>query len=168
MASGVGDVRLICLVRDGRAVAHAWHQRPKRDPDSAVDGRMPRRDSRYAALVWSWEVLLLATLSGHLARRTQLRYEDLLANMGSELSRVVDELELEDLDPADLDRLVGGIDLEPTHSVGGNPLRFERNLRLRPDNRLWERDLRGMNRFWVTLFALPGLLRYGYPLRARK
>ena len=168
LASGLADVRLIRLVRDGRAVAHAWHQRPKRDPDSTVGGHMPRRDSRYAALVWSWEVLLLAALSRHLTHRTQLRYEDLVDDMGPELSRVVAELELEGLDRADLDRLADAIDLEPTHSVGGNPLRFEPNLRLRPDNRSWERDLRGVNRLLVTLFALPGLLRHGYPLRARK
>jgi len=165
LAAATGALHVIRLVRDGRAVAHAWSRRRKDDPGVANEhGTMPYRNSKVAAFVWLWESLLTTILAAGVERQTLLRYEDLAADPRAQLRRVLADLGFRELAAGDLGLLSPGNGLQASHSVGGNPARFERCSSVFEPSSEWKRDLRGLDRFLVTLVALPGLLHYGYPL----
>jgi hypothetical protein len=79
---------------------------------------------------------------------------------------------------ADLGRLVGDTSpleflddhsarLDPTHSVAGNPRRFETgSVPIRVDDE-WRTAMPARDRAVVTALTLPLLLYHGYPLRSR-
>jgi hypothetical protein len=55
--------------------------------------------------------------------------------------------------------------LRVTHSVSGNPNRFQTGpIELRPDSE-WRHSLGAAHRALVTAVTWPLLLRYGYPVR---
>ena len=91
-----------------------------------------------------------------------MRYESLVASPRTEIARLVDFLGAP-LKPSDfsfLDR--SPIEVAPTHTVAGNPLRFHHGLiELRPDDE-WRGRMRPRDRMIVTLLTWPLRLAYGY------
>jgi hypothetical protein len=58
------------------------------------------------------------------------------------------------------------VQLAPTHSVSGNPVRFAHGpVSLRIDD-AWKRELAANARKITTILTLPLLTRYGYSIRA--
>jgi hypothetical protein len=155
------DLRIAHLVRDPRGVAFSW-QRVVARPD--VVGRAAFMDR-----IPPWRVSarwLGYNLSIDVLRRGRpgalVRYEDFVAEPRRALSELVS---LAGLPRADLSFLdAGGTALEVTHSVSGNPSRFEVGpAAIRPDEQ-WRRSMPTGARRLVTALTGPALVRYGYPL----
>jgi hypothetical protein len=103
---------------------------------------------------------ILTVVVGRNVRHTRLRYEDFVQNPMPVLQRALNDLGLtynfEALDP-------GSLHLVPTHSVGGNPMRYTlQGLRVQLDDQ-WRRDWSAPTRFALSAFGLPVLLAFGYP-----
>ena len=148
------DLRVVHLVRDSRAVAHSW-RRKKYNPGSGTDM------NRYSLLKTGIEWNAINALTTGLARRSSayvlVRYEDLVADPGSELRRILNVLDEEAMVPDG-----GLVRFRDDHTVAGNPIRFKRGeTQLRLDDE-WRRAMKLADKFAMTLLTLPGLTRYGF------
>ena len=141
------DVRVIHLVRDGRAVAFSGDK----------FGRS------YPTLVWRWawtqssarRILRRAAVS-----EVTVRYEDLARHPETELARISEEV-LDGMLTPDAWRRPAA---EPQHLLSGNAMRFRSLSAVELDVRF----LKGLSpwEWWVGSALAPMTLRaYGYPLR---
>lgn len=158
------DVHLVHLVRDPRAVAYSW-QRRKLMIDLAEPRPIGAHSPARSSAQWSSWNLLVERVAARATSTVRVRYEDLVADPAGTLERIVAPVGV----PARAvhDRMDDGdYQVEPSHTVAGNPSRFTTGrVQLRLDDD-WRADqLRGQ-RATATLPALPLLRRYGYPLRA--
>lgn len=156
------DLRLLQLVRDGRAVAYSWNKRHKKEL-AAVDGaHMARHSNLRAMLVWAVENNYVAKFGQKLPRTAVMRYEDFAAEPQQVLGQTLRELECA---VSVLDMLQGpAFQPQPTHSVGGNPLRFARTtLTVRPDTE-WQEQMSPVAQKTLGLLFAPVFSRYDYPI----
>lgn len=154
------DVRVIHLVRDGRAVAWSSMKGPGSPERPEVQLPRPLVGIR-AGLAWSVANLTSEWIARHLdpERVLRVRYEDLATDTGSQLRRIgaFAGLELEDLiRTVEEDR-----PLTVGHNVAGNRLRFQDEIRVRPDFS-WRRKMSPVYRWGLTVELFPLLMRYGY------
>lgn len=155
-------VAIVHLVRDPRGVAHS-RTKEKAQPDPDEDLVMTTYAPWRTAVGWAARTVGASLLWRGRDDVLVLRYED-LARAPQEAVEAV--LDLAGVDPDD-DPFLGPrrVDLGTSHTVWGNPLRFEEDpIEVRPD-RAWRRRLDGVDRTVVTALTWPLLLRYGYPLR---
>ncbi|NUT42755.1 MAG: sulfotransferase [Thermoactinospora sp.] len=154
MAGGV-DVRVVHVVRDPRAVAHSW----RRTVERPEDGRpMTRWGALRTSMHWTAQNLALDLFAGS-GGITRVRYEDLLADPRTTLTRLADEL---DLDP-DFGFLRGSTAmLQPRHTVSGNPMRFAVGpVELSRDD-AWHDGLPRRHQTLVAGLTWPLMSKYGY------
>ncbi len=155
-ATGRLDVRVVHLVRDPRGMAHSWSSATARS-DRPGAPSMDRRDPYSAALLWNgWNEVARRLWGDRASGYVRIAYEDLVADPGSTLQHVLDEL---DLAPgADLGFLEGGAArLGCSHTVAGNPNRMRTGpVRIANDDR-WVSDLSAPARLGVG--ALTALTR---------
>lgn len=158
------DLRIIHLVRDSRGVAYSWSKTVER-PETEDRRLMPRYSPAYSTLSWlSHNVAIGAArrLGRPVAR---IRYEDLVDAPAAEVRRAWAELGL----PGAGDLPMSGpatIELLPTHSVAGNPMRFRTGeTELRRDEH-WRTAMGDADRRLVTAMTLPWLARWGYLARS--
>ncbi|MCI0398617.1 MAG: sulfotransferase [Chloroflexi bacterium] len=155
------DLRVLHLVRDGRAVAYSWSRRRKRE--LAVTGertQMPHRSAALAMLAWSVENSSIARLGRQLAYYTVLRYEDFVQAPGPALGQALAALGFQGIDLAHLE--ADQVLVLPTHSVGGNPLRFSQvPLRIEPDEE-WRHQMHPVTKAALGLLGAPVLPRFNY------
>jgi hypothetical protein len=151
------DLRVLHLIRDSRAVAHSW-QRKKFNPGSGEDME------RYSLLRTSAEWVAINSLTA-LQRRLgrpylRLRYEDFVAAPRAALAEV---LELVGERRPELPvSPQGEIELAPSHTVAGNPMRFASgSTRIRGDQE-WRRRMPRRSRGLVTTLTLPVLAAHGF------
>ena len=114
------DLRLLHLVRDGRAVAYSWNKRQK--AELAIKGggaMMPRHSMFRSMLTWSFENSMTLMMSHH-ASSSVLRYEDFVQNPYEQIALVLGDLGFSGIDISFLEN--SEFQLQPTHSVGGNPV----------------------------------------------
>lgn len=117
-------VRVLHLVRDGRAVAASAMRR--RDMSATMAARIWKRDNQNLAI-------MLRTVPARL--RLQVRYEAICEDPEREMRRVCEFLELP-FEPGML-----SLWERPVHNIPGNPMLFDRARRaIRKDER-WRRDL---------------------------
>lgn len=158
------DVRALHLVRDGRAVAYSWSRRQKRELARGADeARIPRHSLVRALITWMVENAFARRIGKGASEYTLMRYEDFVAEPAATLERALEQL---GLGGPDLRRSDGRtFEVAPTHSVGGNPMRFttRRSIEIR-DREEWRRQLPGSVRLFLGVLAAPSLLRYGYRL----
>ncbi|MFN8234359.1 MAG: sulfotransferase [Actinomycetota bacterium] len=154
------DLRFVHLVRDSRGVIHSW-QRSVIRPDAT--GR-PDRMIRYGTASASMRYLIY-NLTADAVGVTgtpylRARYEDLAAHPAQVLRQIA---EFGGLSTDGVDPLEGeGANLGVSHTVDGNPMRFERgHLTIRLDE-AWRRDMHERDRRIVTVATAPLLRRYGY------
>ena len=160
------DLRLVHLLRDPRAAAHSWHRRVLRD-DVGEDGsrEMTRTSIARGALKWAYSNAMIDAVTRRFARERyqRVRYEDVVRDPVAMLSRIAayatdGEAELPFSSRTE-------IELEPTHTVWGNPNRLRTGpVRLREDDE-WRSAMAAADRAVVTALTWPLLLRYGYRLR---
>lgn len=154
------DLRLIHLVRDCRGVAYSWTKlrakRPGDDDGPLMDTYSPAVVAiRYLGYNAALGLLRAVTPASRL-----LVYERAMADPRGELAQV---LALADRRLADDGRLDDdGVTLAQTHSLGGNPMRYQTGrIPLRIDT-AWRSGLTRRDRLTVTVIAWPMLWRYGY------
>lgn len=157
------DVRILHLVRDGRAVAYSWSRRTKDELARTEPGtKMPRRSALSALGVWAVENTSVLHLSRGLPY-TVLRYEDFVRDPLGALTSALTSLHLPTSD-MDFLREAGQISLKPSHSVGGNPLRFlGKQIEIKADE-VWRREYGLVERMGMGLLAMPWLRHFRYKL----
>ncbi len=148
------DVRQVHLVRDARAVAWSW-QRKRYNPGSG--GYMDRYPVIRTAAEWSVINALTRALRSRRPYRL-VRYESFVVDPAATVAKVL-ELMDEPGPPALQGRAV---DLGPSHTVAGNPMRFERGrIEVRADAG-WRSAMPAPSRWVVTALSWPSLVRYGF------
>jgi hypothetical protein len=161
------DLRIAHLVRDARGVAFSWGKRVVRPEITDRVVFMPTYGPARATALW---MIFNAVLEAHglLGLPRQLvRYEDLIDDPRGQLGRVLSfalrEVKADDFSFIHDDTLT----LRPTHTVAGNPMRFDPTIRLRLDE-AWRSGLSWDRKATVNALAWPLLARYGYLSPARR
>jgi hypothetical protein len=159
------DLRTVHIVRDVRGVAFSWSKTVSR-PETGGSEEMPRYSPAHSSVHWlshNLAVGLVARLGSPVCR---VRYEDLVEAPAAEVARLWAALDL----PGEGELPMTSahtIDLVPTHSVAGNPMRFRTGpTELRSDD-AWRTGMGRRDRAIVTALCLPLLGRYGYLAGAR-
>lgn len=155
------DLRLVHLVRDGRAVVWSMRRRLERDPRAGVQALKRERSVLRTALMWTGTNLIVEHASQALGggRAIRITYEELMGDPGATLGRLGPLLEA-DLAPIAA-RLAAGEPLAAGHVMAGNRLRMHGTLQLRPDHE-WQRQLPADQQRLVERLCRPILHRYGY------
>ena len=117
-------VRIIHLVRDGRAVAASAMRR--HDMSAARASRIWKRDNQHLAV-------MLATVPSRL--KIRVHYEAICENPAREVSRIGDFLGTR------FDEALVTLGERPVHNIPGNPMLFKRNQRAITKDERWRRDL---------------------------
>jgi hypothetical protein len=156
------DLRVAHLIRDSRGVAYSWTTRVIRPEITDRVVPMPSRRPAGTAIRWTVYNSLFHLLPPLGVPVLRLRYEDLVTAPREHLSRVMRHVD-EPIEPDDLAFVGNGeVHLEPSHTVAGNPMRFQLGrVPLRVDER-WVRELPGRDRRLVSSLTLPLLRWYGY------
>jgi hypothetical protein len=160
-----GDLRVVHLVRDSRAVAYSW----ARSRESTVGRHLrsqgwtltARLSPAYQSRVWSLQNYSYSFLSGF-APLSRLRYEDFVDDPTSYLAETLIRVGFDD-EAGSLPVVRGRkISLSVDHMVSGNPGRFQAgSIELQPDEE-WKVKMRGTDKNVVTALTAPLLLKYGY------
>jgi hypothetical protein len=161
MTPGI-DLYVVDLVRDARAVAYSW-LRKKPQPDIDELAYMHRMSTVESSLLWDvWNASAEALWRGSSGRYMMLRYEDFVEEPQRALKNILGMLHEDSRELAFIgDR---GVELEVSHTVSGNPNRFQTGrVWLRPDDE-WVHRMRLRDKTLVTLLTFPLLARYGYPV----
>ena len=162
MVPGV-DLRVLHLIRDPRAAAYSWAKK-KRQPDSTEREFMHQKTPTQSAVLWdAWNAAIEALWRQMPARYLRLRYEDFVIDPRRSFEEILGLAGEED---AELP-LVGerDVNLGISHTVSGNPNRFDTGtVELRQD-RAWQKQMRPRDRALVTALTLPLLTRYHYSVR---
>jgi hypothetical protein len=118
-----------------------------------------------ALVGWIFANLAAETLKAHVTddNYLRIRYEDLVGKPSKILSTIGTFLSL-DLSCL-ADRLLQtGLDVSEKHQIMGNPMRFEKTIRIKPDL-AWVEGLDPMSRLMCWLSTSYILKKYGYTLR---
>lgn len=158
------DLRLLHVVRDSRAVAHAWTKTVARPEAGGVP--MPVYGPAKAAVLWDVQNAVIERLR-HRHRYLRVRYEDFVKAPKDALLDAARLAGIED-ETAVLTMLNDDtLHLGPSHTVAGNPMRFvSGDVTIRSDES-WQRDMPQARRRLVTALTLPLQRHYGYRPGAR-
>ena len=160
MVPGV-DLRVLHLVRDPRAAAYSWAKK-KPQPDSAEREFMHQKTPTQSAVLWdAWNASIEALWRD--TPKRYLRYEDFVAEPRRSFEQILALVDEEDAElPLEGERAVR---LGISHTVSGNPNRFDTgSVELRQD-RAWQKQMKLRDRALVTALTLPLLTRYHYSVR---
>ena len=140
-APGV-DLRVVHLVRDSRGVAYSWAKRVQRPEVQGTTDEMPRYGAGRAATKWLSYNSLFHLLAATGVPTLPLRYEQLVADPCTALQSV--------------------LELAPSHSVAGNPMRFRSGRLSLVLDEEWRERMTPRSRNVVTAITKPLLTSYGY------
>jgi hypothetical protein len=162
-ASGLA-LRMLNVVRDPRAVAWSWRRHVERPHASSGADTMWRIPVQRSAAQWSALQLEVEAIRRAGMPSARIRYEDVVADPVATLVLATAALGVP-LGASDLPASVGGgVVLEPSHGLSGNPGRFRSgSVPLRRDD-AWKTQMPARSRWLVTALTLPLLRHYGYPL----
>jgi hypothetical protein len=156
------DLRIVHLVRDSRGVVFSWQKSVAR-PD-AIQGvdYMHRYTTAGASARYAAHNAATGVLRRMNVPYLRLRYEDLVSDVPAALTRtfafIAPELQPPPINPGP----DGRIELAVSHSVDGNPMRFDHGrVALRADDE-WRRRMAPGTRRTVTAMTYPLLRNYGY------
>ena len=155
------DLRVVHMVRDPRAVAHS-RKRFKRQVDDKVDRGMTQHPPLSTAIFWDIWNLAIDGFARTGVPVLRVRYEDLIAAPTLETERIARFAGLRNpVHPTLTDE---SVELAPSHTVSGNPARFDTGrVPLRLDDS-WKRAQSTLDRIMVTGVTAPVAMRYGYPI----
>lgn len=160
------ELHILQLVRDSRAVAHSWGRRRK-IPDSTINGRnMTRMSPVQSSADWLVRHFFLETIkrakATNVVSYNVVRYEDLVAEPASTLSQILQPVGM-DFDPSTLFKGKSVVRRRrTTHTIEGNPTKFEHgDIRLQLDAE-WERMMPFLNKALVSAVTLPYLRKFKY------
>lgn len=150
------DVTRLHLVRDSRSVAHAWTRSVVRPETGDRRELMPTFSTRRTALEWlvdNWSYELLQDGDGLF-----IRYEDLATDPARVVGSILQHLNT----AAQLDLDGNRAWLRASHTISGNPMRFQSGqIEIRLDDR-WRTEMRRRDQALVTTLTYPLLRRYRY------
>jgi hypothetical protein len=159
MVPGV-DFYALHLLRDPRAAAYSWSKK-KPQPDTDTRDFMVRFSPAKSSALWdSWNASAGALWRRAPDRYLRLRYEDFVADPRECFEKILALVGEPDAGPP----LVGEreVKLGVSHTVSGNPNRFETGaVELRTD-REWISSMKPRDKALVTALTLPLLKHYGY------
>lgn len=154
------ELYVIHLVRDSRAVAHAW----SRKKYISEDGRYLDQHPIYkTCLKWISRNLFSETLNNHIDY-TRVRYEDLTKSPKEALLNIMNKIPFLIDHIGEVDAVFQGstVNLKPIHSIAGNPDRYKTgHVSIKPDNR-WKESLAISDKCLINSLTFPLLIRYGY------
>jgi Sulfotransferase family len=158
------DLRVLHLIRDSRAVAYSWSKQVRR-PESDGENYMTRYSLPMAAGQWNAQNAAFHLLNRVGCPTMRLKYEDLIASPADTLDRITSFAGLPGPASYPFMSTDGGshwAELDPIHSVSGNPMRFTTGkIPIRPDDR-WRTSMPAAQRRAVTALTFPMLAGYGY------
>lgn len=156
------DVRVAHLVRESQGVAHSWAKTVARPEVTTGHDEMPRYSPARTSAKWLVYNVALHGLSALGTPRRLVRYEDVIAAPRTHITAL---LALADLDATALRRLGDNwVELGPTHTVAGNPSRFELGRVELALDRAWRHQMDEGDRRLVTAMTWPLSRAYGYPI----
>ena len=161
------DLRIVHLARDARGVAYSWTKEVAKPEVTDHTEYMPRYSPARMSARWVIYNLLFHLLKVTGTRSVFVRYESLVRRPRPELERILSLCEPSV--PRDLEFLDddGAVELAPTHTVAGNPMRFKQGrVTLRLDEQ-WRSAMPAAQRTLVTALTWPLMRAYGYRSRAR-
>jgi hypothetical protein len=158
-------LHVLHLVRDSRATAFS-NRRLRALPDFGDRRLMPRERPIVTARRWAKNhALCELLLPGHVDSFTRLRYEDFADRPVPTLRRIIATTGEDAVLPFTGERTVR---LAATHSVSGNPSRFQLgDVTLHIDNE-WRKAMSLPDRAVVTTVTWPLLLRHHYVLGSNR
>jgi hypothetical protein len=145
------DLRLIHLVRDGRAVAYSLHKSAKRGTTQRPVWR--------TALFW----IIVNRQSNYVSKRvknsTLIRYKDLVTKPEITMHKIA---QMVDIDPKPLVEVINGqLAKEDSHIMEGNRIRKEKSIKLKLDTE-WQEKLDPKEQRVFSKLAKKTLSNYGY------
>jgi hypothetical protein len=146
------------LIRDPRAVAYSWRRKKLMQPDLEMVQFDPMRSS----MQWNVHNLVTEVFWNHLPERyLRLHYEGFIDRPQETIRQI---LELVGKETSKYPFITKHeVRLDGSHSVSGNPIRFERgSVRLRLDDE-WKEKIKRLDMVGVTALTWPLLLKYKYP-----
>jgi hypothetical protein len=159
MVPGV-DFYVLHLIRDPRAAAYSWSKK-KPQPDTDTREHMVRFSPTKSSALWdSWNASAEALWRRIPQRYLRLRYEDFVADPRKSFEKILALVGEPDAEPP----LVGEreVKLGVSHTVSGNPNRFDTGaVELRTD-REWISRMNPRDKALVTALTFPLLKHYGY------
>lgn len=161
LRSAAVNLKCVLLVRDPRGVAYSWSKVVKRPETDASDAYMPRYSTTAAVGNWCLYGLLFHALTLLRVDVRTVHYEDFMVDP----RKVVDEiLEFAGLSPAETSTAhirSDAVDLDPHHTVAGNPMRFQiGRLTIRKDS-AWRDEMPARERRVAGIVSYPLRLAYG-------
>lgn len=153
------DLRLLHVVRDSRAVAHAWSKKVERPEAAGVP--MPTYGPTKASVMWDLQNTIIQRMGRQLPYQ-RVRYEDFVEAPKDALLDIVRFVGLGD-ESTQLTFLDGDtVHLLASHTVAGNPMRFTTgDVTIRRDDK-WRAELPPGRRKLVEALTSPLQHRYGY------
>lgn len=153
------NLRLLHIVRDSRAVVHAWSRQVRRP--EAIDSLMTKYGPVKASALWDVQNTVIETLKQR-HPYLRVRYEDFVNSPKDTLLQIAPFADPECPEPS-LPFLDGAtIELGPSHSVAGNPMRFSTGpIAIRADDR-WLSEMPVARRLLVDVLTKPLNAHYGY------
>lgn len=153
------DLHVVHLLRDSRAVAFSLQRVKRRAPGPGAD-QLRRLDPLKASLGWDVANALTGLLRLRASSFIRVRYAELIHRPRDVIRAIVESVAGR---ATVLDFVTEeGIHLEPTHTVSGNPSRFNHGLVTLSLDSEWQRHMRRRDRAVVTGLTWPLLLRYGF------
>ena len=155
------DLRVIHLVRDGRAVAHSMTRPYKLDLSKGIQKEIKGRSPYRTAMRWR----LYNDFSEALCRRVgkdrsvTVRYEDLLEDPVGELGNIGEKIGIDLSDVAA--KLLKREPISPGHQMAGSRIRLQKDLVLSVDNR-WKDEITADTLGALSWIAKGQLRKYGY------
>ena len=158
------DLRFVHLLRDSRGVAYS---EGKRDivlpefPHKADRGLMARSSPWRSGTQW-----MLKNTAFWLVTRTQprrlVKYEHLMARPAEELDAIIRLVTTDGDSPVSISPPTETFESLPFHTVGGNPIRFNRGpIALQMDDE-WMASMSRSDKAIVSALTFPLLFAYGY------
>jgi hypothetical protein len=156
------DLRVLHLVRDSRAVAYSWSKRRKLELGSSTLSNMPGKSLSKAVMVWAIENQYALKIGRQYPYYITLKYEALMQQPASVLDKALRELGLPVTKLSHLQQ--DSFSVMPTHSVGGNPLRFTQySMSLRLDES-WRNNMMRWQQIALGMLVWPTMRQFNYKL----
>ncbi len=155
------DVRMLHLIRDGRAVAYSWDKRRKREAARTEVAYMPHHSPMRSIITWCYENMMMRYFGRNSRNYTVLRYEEMAQSPYDIIKDTLDQLGVEVNVPSDMS---SSLATQPTHSVGGNPLRFNSVNRPIIVDTEWNEKMHLGTKLLLSFAAAPVLHSFGYPI----
>ena len=153
------DLRLLHVVRDSPAVAYAWSRTVERPEAKGIP--MPTYGPTKSAVMWDVQNSITQTMGRRLPY-LRVRYEDFVESPKDTLLDVLD-FAGQGHDADQLQFLDGEtLQLAPSHSVAGNPMRFATGEVVIKRDERWRSEMATRNRAQVELLTAPFRHLYGY------